>query len=149
LVEAQTWRALVTQTWDLCLDAWPTDAFIELPYPPVQSVTSITYTDADGIVTTLPTTEYGVDTAADPGRVTLKYGKSWPGVTLGTVNPIVVRFVAGYGAAVTVPYLLKQAMLFLVGHYYENREAVTFQTGAPVRVPLAVESILLLYRAGR
>lgn len=119
-------RAYVTQTWECYLDGWPAEDFIRIPLPPLQSVASVTYKDADGNVSTLVAgTDYIVDTKAHPGRVVLAYGKSWPSATLYPVNPITIRFTAGYGdAADDVPQKMRQAMLLLIGHMHENREPV-------------------------
>lgn len=43
-----------------------------------------------------------------------------------------------------VPESIKIAVLLLVGHYYANREAVTF--GTPSKIPFGVESLLWPYR---
>jgi len=39
--EAVTHRALITQTWKYYLDKWPDKDYIELPLPPLQSVSSL------------------------------------------------------------------------------------------------------------
>jgi len=51
--ETVTGRKLITQTWKYYLDDWPTDKdYIEIPFPPLQSISSITYTDYNGVVNT-------------------------------------------------------------------------------------------------
>lgn len=141
-------RAFVTQTRELALECWPRGGYIRLPYPPLQSVTSITYTDSSGQNHTVPADDYAVDTYAQPGRVVLGYGKSWPTATLRPGSSLIVRFVAGYGGAPVVPQTYKQAILLLVGHYYENREGVVLQTGLVqgAITPLAVDSLLMFDR---
>src|SRR5688572_5645345 len=57
-VETDTARALITQTWDLTVDSLGCQ--IELPKPPVQSVTSVKYLDSEGVEQTLPTDQYRV-----------------------------------------------------------------------------------------
>lgn len=69
-----------------------------------------------------------VDAASEPGRVWLNYGKTWPTVSLRPGPAITVRYVAGYGAAVDVPMQYKQAMLLMIGHFYENREEIVIQS---------------------
>ena len=124
-VEKITRRALISQTWDMFLDEWPDEKYIEVRYPPLQSVTSVTYTDSGGTVNTLSTEKYEVDTDSEPGRVTLKYGKSWPSDTLWPNNPIKVRYVAGYGSSGSdVPQAILTAIKMLVAHRFENREIV-------------------------
>lgn len=124
-VEAETWRAILTQTWDLFLSAWPADGVIELPRSPLQSVTSITYRDSDNVTTTLAAATYEVDTASEPGRVVLAYGQNWPAVTLAASHPIRVRFVAGWPDAASVPGMIKAALLLQAGELYVQREAVS------------------------
>ena len=130
-VEQLSGRALITQTWDLWLDAWPYGCEgyqIDIPKPPLQSVTFIKYTDSTGVVQTLATSEYTVDNKAEPGRIVPAYGKSWPG-TQYVPNAIQVRFVAGYGNEGTdVDALapeLRQAVGVLVATMYEQRESNT------------------------
>jgi len=135
-------RALNTQTWELWLDAFPGKDYIEIPLPPLQSAT-IKYYDTDDTEAPFSADDYFVDTKSEPGRVVLNYGESWPSTTLRPANGVCVTFVAGYGAtASTVPKKVKQAMLLLIGHLYENREAVLTTGMNAVVVPMAVESLL-------
>ncbi len=67
-------------------------------------------------------------------------GASWPGTTLRKINGVAVRFVAGYGAAgSSVPQMLRQVILFLVGHFYENREATS---QGIYKLPFGVDDLL-------
>jgi uncharacterized phiE125 gp8 family phage protein len=113
-------RALITQTWDLTLDWLP--PVIELPKTPLQSVTSLKYLDASGALVTLDPSLYRVDVASKPGRITPAYGTSWP-----TVHPVtgavVIRFVAGYGAASAVPERIKQGMKLHIAGGWDNCES--------------------------
>lgn len=94
--ETITHRALVTSTFDLKLDAFPgSDDVIEIPLPPLQSVTSITYLDGDGASQTMDSDDYVVDISSEPGRVYLAYGASWPS-TQNRRDAVTIRFVAGY-----------------------------------------------------
>jgi len=123
--EEETWRALLTQTWELQLPAWPLSREIELPKPPLQSVTSVKYTLQDGTVQTMSSSLYRVDTTSEPGRIVLVASASWPSDTLDVGLPIAIRFVAGYGSTATsVPAPLLQGMRLLVGTWYANRESV-------------------------
>lgn len=94
--ETITHRVLVTSTWDFRLNAFPeSNEAIEIPLPPLQSVTSITYLDAGGDTQTVDAADYVVDTASEPGMVYLAPGKAWPG-TQDIRNAVTLRFVAGY-----------------------------------------------------
>jgi uncharacterized phiE125 gp8 family phage protein len=155
--EMHTRRALITQTWQLLLDGWPCGDRIELPKPPLQSVTSIGYVDRDGVARTLDPTVYDLELADAPpilypfqlpGSVVLAYGRSWPTVTLRSAAPITVEFTSGYGEADAVPTAIKQAMLLLVGLWYENREAAAdfkYANGL-VPVPFSVAALLDPFR---
>jgi uncharacterized phiE125 gp8 family phage protein len=124
-------RALMTQTWDLFLPRFPCapdvayDSMIgiSVPLPPLQSVTSITYTDPAGNPQTLAGSEYVVDTKCEPGRIVPAYGKGWP-ATRDVVNAVAVRFVAGYGtSSTTVPQEIRDWIKQAVDYRYLNRGA--------------------------
>jgi uncharacterized phiE125 gp8 family phage protein len=137
-------KAFITQTLAGGLSGWPRDGVIRLPYMPLQSVTSITYVDADGDTQTLAETVYGVDTKL--GLIYLKNNQSWPTTALRDYDPITVTWVAGYGdAAADVPDAYKQAILLLVGHWFENRESVVVGQGyTATNVPMAVMDLLTI-----
>lgn len=122
-VEGITRRALLTQTWDFCLDEFPRSDFIKLPFGNLQSVTSVKWKDTDGTETTLTvTTDYLVETNGDQhGRLVLPYGETWPSDSLYPSNPITIRFVAGWTTAELVPYGIKAAILMLCYDLYNNR----------------------------
>jgi uncharacterized phiE125 gp8 family phage protein len=138
-------RSYITQTWDLLLDDWPDEDYIKVPYPPLVSVSSVKYYDTDSTEATMDSGDYYVDTYAEPGRIVLGYGESWPSTTLRPANGVIVRFVAGYGAAASVPQCVKQAMLMLIGHWYENREStLTGQINDEIK--FAVHALLWMDR---
>jgi uncharacterized phiE125 gp8 family phage protein len=130
-----TRRAFATQTLEAYLDYFPHQCDIELPNPPLQSVTSVKYKNSAGVeVTMTANTDYIVDTDRNIGRIVLPYGKTWPSFTPYTVNPIKIRYVAGYTAENPIPEKFKQAMLLHIGFYYYNRDAVSLdeQTNAAI-----------------
>lgn len=145
-VENRTNRQLVTATWDLKLDAFPLSGPILLPYAPVASVTSITYVDSAGDSQTWASSNYVVSTSREPCEVRLAYSKSFP-VTRVQPDAVTVRFVAGYGDPEDVPAAIKQAMLLLLGHWFENREAVVTGTIA-TELPQSAEALLTQYLYG-
>jgi uncharacterized phiE125 gp8 family phage protein len=135
-------RALITQTWTLWLDRFPSGDSIELPSPPLQSVTHLKYTDSDDSESTFSADDYIVDTASTPGNIVLAYGSSWPTVTLKPVNAIEIEFVAGYGAyPLAVPFETRAGILLLVSHWYEHREPIVLE-GTPARIPLSASDLL-------
>lgn len=114
-------RAIITQEWELTLDAFPCRE-IEIPLPPLQEVTDITYLDTDGAEQTLDESVYGVDLSR--GRVYLKAGQSWPS-TLNQPSAVTVAFKAGYGdSGDDVPKQIIAWMLLNIGALWENRESM-------------------------
>lgn len=118
-------RALITQTWELRLPAFPVGNCIRIPLPPLQSVASIAYLDRDGNSQTMPATDYVVDTKPEPGMVYLATGKTWPtGVLAGGGRDVVtVTFVAGYGADTSsIPAPITTWLKNRAGLLYQMRE---------------------------
>lgn len=134
-------RAFVTQTLRLSLDEWPSVRIIKLPMPPLISVTSIVYTDNDGVSITWPSTNYVVDTDSQPGRIVLKTDSAWPiNVSLREAGAIKITYQAGYGAATAVPKKYQMAVQLMLGMMYENREAAG--QNALTQIPFGVYEIL-------
>lgn len=122
--ENETGRSFVNTIFTLYLDAFP-DASgpIVVPRSPLVSVTHIKYYDTDGVLQTLSSSAYILNTAALKGEVHLAYGESWPS-TQARVNAVEMRFTAGYGAdATAVAENIKSAIKLVLGDLYENREA--------------------------
>ena len=105
--EHYTRRALITQTWALTLDTWP--SVIELPMPPLQSVSSVTYISG-GNTLTMPSAGYRVVSDGVFGRI--KPVDGWPDAD-SIPNAITVTFVAGYDPA-RVPDGVRTAILLHV-----------------------------------
>ena len=130
-------RALGTQTSDLVLDEFPCEG-IRIPLPPLQSVTYLRYVSPEtGLETDLTVnTDYQVDVYSEPGWI-MPGANGWPAI-MDTINAVRVRFVAGYE---TVPPAIKQAVMLLAAHYYENRESVVLDV-KPTVLPQAVDALL-------
>lgn len=161
--EDYTRRAFISQTWDYRIDTaladgkcygWPAVMMggnyyprIVLPKPPLISVTSITYVDTSGVTQTLAADQYLVNPYSMEGIIDPAYGVTWPQVR-NQMNAITVRFVCGYGSNPGDGQALeriRQAMLLLVGHWYENRESVN--VGNIVNeLPMGVEALLFPLR---
>ena len=120
MASQHTGRSIAKSTWLLCLDAFPFAA-MRLLWPPVLSVESVKYLDADGAEQTLPTASYIVDAHKEPARLVAASGQVWP-ASLPTPNAVTVRYAAGYGAECPEP--VRQWILLQVGHWYKNRESI-------------------------
>lgn len=135
-------RALVTQSWRQDFGCF--HDCMRLPLAPVISITSITYYDANNAQQTLGAGVYSLFTDVQGPYVARLQSQTWPNL-YDRADPISITFVAGYGAPSDVPAPLKAAVLLLVGHWYENREAVS--VGNPVaEMPLAVDRLISPYR---
>jgi uncharacterized phiE125 gp8 family phage protein len=146
-IEATLGLALITQIWSYRLDKWPDGCVLELPLRPVQSVTAVRITAADGSVDTLGAERYLLDGASAPPRLHAT-PSPWPrpGVRAQGVE-IVIR--AGFGdEAGSVPPPIRQALLMLVAHWYENREPVLVGTSAS-SIPDTISALLAPYRTVR
>jgi uncharacterized phiE125 gp8 family phage protein len=140
-------RALITQTWRLNLNGAPSGNILRLAFPPVQSVTEIKYIDASGVEQTFAASNYRVILAGDDPFIELVNGASWPTVQ-NRSGALWVNFVAGYGdSASDVPADLITAAKMLLGHLYENREAV--QDGRASSVPFSFEAMASPFRVDR
>lgn len=134
---AFTWE----QTQFPCGEVW------ELPdIRPVTAITGITYVDTAGASQTLSTSVYELKTKAVTQYIALKYGQSWPSVR-GDLGGITVSMTAGYSSALTVPKRVKQACLFLINHWFANRDTVSTGTISP-GIELTYEALIRGLRRG-
>jgi len=136
-----TRRSLINRTLKLTLDRFPasntndwwdgvrqlpiselhrSSEKIELPSPPLVSVTSIVTYDTGNTASTFGSGNYTVDTANS--RVLLNFGQVWP-VDLRNLAAIEITYVSGYGAAASnVPASLKTAIMQHTMEMYEMRQ---------------------------
>ncbi len=154
-LEDETGRQFITATWNAYYDRFPfssgayrgilTESVLRLPKSPVQMVNEITYVDPNGTTTTLSALRYQVDSFTTPARIAPAYGQVWP-VTRVALNAVKVEFDAGYGDNPSdVPEPIRQAMRLLIGHYWENREAVAIGV-IPAELPMAVTHLIAPYK---
>jgi uncharacterized phiE125 gp8 family phage protein len=135
---------LMLTQYKMMLDMFP--AHIELPKSPLSTVSGydsviLTYTTDTEIKITLSSTEYRVDAHAVPAVLRTNYGDSWP-AHLADYNSIEVTFWAGYGStSASVPQRIRNAMLMLITHLYENRSSVQLGVVAHV-VPDSMRMLL-------
>jgi len=138
--ERTTRRQFLTATYDLFLDAFPVET-IEVPRPPLSSVTSVKYYDTSGVQQTLTVdTHYTIDAKSQPARIVPSYAEqTWPN-TRDIPNAVEVRFVCGYGAAAAVPADYILAMKQMIDHWYRFRGIVA--GFAVSNLPVTVNALL-------
>lgn len=146
-------RALIDQTWDYYLDAFPGDCSgdlaIKLPLPPLIEVVGLFYSDDNGNETELTEdVDFIVDDVSEPARLIAV--ASWP--TAGDrPNAVRVRFRAGYiDASVSpaednVPRGIRAALLLIVGELYGHRTESVDGTISPP-ASFTVERLLRPFR---
>ena len=140
-VEAQTRRALITQSWRLSADAWPPDGRMPVRPGPLQALGAVRVYDFDNVAQDVDTQAFVLDRAGSalgfapwavpaPGRL---------------IAGIALDVTVGYGDAATdVPEALRQAIRLLVAHWYENRGLAA--VGTVTVLPATVAALLAPYR---
>lgn len=120
--EQVTGRALLPQTFELTLDAFPD--YFELTRQPVTAITSIIYQNTAGALITLAGSAYTLDASNEsgPAKVTPAYGTAWPEAR-ADVAAVKLRYVAGYTNAAAVPESIKSWIKLQIAAMYENRSA--------------------------
>jgi len=168
-VESYTGKSLVEQTRQITLSSWPY-APLRLHGGPVQEISSVKYLDKTGTEQTVAETVYWLTPG---GEISLDYGQTWPSEQLRGPDSIAITYVTGYEPVVTetevpvedgeegetetvtitdyggnVPRQFKQAMLLLIGAWYELREGVfvgkstSISGRATPEIPFGVKEIL-------
>lgn len=139
-IEAALDLALITQSWRLTVPA--RTAPIAIPLHPVASVTAVQVRDGDGVETEVALGDINVDLDVRPACVLVPHAG-------GAADKTVIAFDAGFGPTdANVPTPIRQALLQLIAHWFENREPITFgTTGA--RIPDTVSALLAPYRQVR
>lgn len=93
IAENYSGLSFLTQTREMNLDYFPC-GIIEIPYGPVQSISSFKYIDTVGTEQTLAlNTHFRIDNKSQPAR--LQYIGSWP-TAREQVNAVTIQYVAGY-----------------------------------------------------
>lgn len=135
-------RALINQTITMKMDWWP-GRKVELPMPPLVSITAVETLDEDDTATTYSSDNYYTDTVSDPGVLYLKQGVAEPENTDRNYMGFQIRYVAGYGSKMTdVPAVIRDGIKLWATAIYENR----FQSDDP---PPEAVNMLYPYRFER
>jgi uncharacterized phiE125 gp8 family phage protein len=88
---------------------------------PVESITHIKYYDSDDSLQTLAGTVYLADLYSMPARISLMPDQEFPELS-DRKMAVEVKYVVGEGTTTdTISDIVKQAVLLMVGHWYEHR----------------------------
>jgi uncharacterized phiE125 gp8 family phage protein len=137
MVEKYTSTLLGSQVWELSMDA--ADYSFEINKLPVISIDEYKYIDENNVSKDMSafTTVYE-DLKSYPARIRTE---DVPSIYDFGFNQISLEFTAGL---VIIPDALKQAMLLIIGHLYENRQDVV--TGTQVnKVPETSQYLMAPY----
>lgn len=144
-VEGTTGRALISQTWRVGLDDWPESREVTLPVGPLVSLTSINVYDDAGTPTALALAQFQPETDVAPAKIFLPATISGMPV-MRERRAIEIDYVAGYGTDLEdVPTDLRQAVLTLIGYWFEHRDAVVI-AGSGAVVPNGFDRMISAYR---
>lgn len=147
--EAYTKRAFVPSVFRYTMPGFPIierwwgDQRIRLPVSPLIAIESFQYLTWDGVQTAMTPwdgvtlgdeaiNQYWLCGDDEPPAIEPPYGEFWP-IARSQAGAVQITFRAGYAPAGSpvdpddisaVPEKARQAMLMLIGHWYENRESV-------------------------
>lgn len=123
---------------------------IIIPYGPVQTVDSLSYTDTNGVVQTLiENTDFLLDNDSAIARVypidSNGNVTSWPD-TKCIPNAVVLNYTAGFDdvSGVHLPVVVKQAIMLQVVSMFENRQDEVIGTTATTSAVINMNSKSLL-----
>jgi uncharacterized phiE125 gp8 family phage protein len=134
---------IASAEWRLTLDSFPPLNGPQLiPLWPIRTVTEIAYTDPAGATILLPLNQIVQPIGNDRYHLRLKSGLCWP-TTSCDPNSVRIEFTAGWITQSAIPGTLNRAIMMLVSHWYENREAVLTGTVSK-EIELGVGSMLAM-----
>jgi uncharacterized phiE125 gp8 family phage protein len=142
-VEAQTRRALITQSWRLSRDSWPEDGRLKVLPAPLQTLAAARVYDENNTTHAIDTQSFVLDLGAS-ALAFAPWALPMPGRLVAGIE---LDVTVGYGdAAGDVPEPLKQAIRLLVAHWYENRGLVATGATQIAALPQTVAALLAPYR---
>ena len=119
--EISTHRQFLTATWTITLDCFPVGSIL-IPLGKFQTLDAIRYVDAEMADQTVDLSSVWVAGGPDYPRLVPAFDGTigtgpWP-----TAYKVEIDWTCGFGERSDIPENLKQGMLFLVSHLYEQRQ---------------------------
>ncbi len=140
-IEARTGKVLLAKQYTWSLTTWRDTMRQPLPLAPVVSVDAVRLIDRLGAESIVDAADYWLQQDEHRPSVT-SHGSCLPSVPMA--GSVEIDFTAGYGPLwEDVPASLRQAILMLSAHYYENR------TGHGHELPFGVSGLIERFRSIR
>jgi uncharacterized phiE125 gp8 family phage protein len=151
-------RCLMPQTWRQDFDCF--DRRLRIPFAPVTAIASVTFLDTLGATQTVDPASYSVREDDGGSYVRFANAYAWPSVSVEG-HAVSISFVAGYPVLAgdpeadpptsdqpAIPAAIRQAMLLMIGHWYQNRETVNIGN-ITTNLPMAADALLAPFRRVR
>lgn len=142
-IEGETGKVLLQKTFQYVVTAWREPNKQVLPVAPVNAVQTLAITDLNDTSTDVAPSAFRLR-GDDHTPCVISAGWSLPTIPVGGTAEIV--FDAGFADWAMVPADLRQAVLMLAAHFYENRSATTDRA---IAMPLAVATLLKRHKPVR
>jgi uncharacterized phiE125 gp8 family phage protein len=129
-------RGLLTQTWRLDLDQFYDEMALPMAAPLQNSQANTTepivqYYDTSGVLTTLASSAYLVDTISRPGRILRAPSHAWPAVQADRLSGAVrITYVVGWTSADLIPDRIKHGIRMYVTYLDADRDGMETQARA-------------------
>jgi uncharacterized phiE125 gp8 family phage protein len=137
-------RCLISQQWQVSLGSWPFCP-LRLPFPGISSV-SVGYLDTDGADQSVDGSLFQTYDDARGTVLAFRSAFTSPSLQDERTDAVTIAFTAGYGdGPEDIPAPIRAAILLLVGHWYQNREAVNVGN-IVTELPFAVRSLIEPFR---
>lgn len=141
-IEARLNRPLRLQRWIYSLDYSDlTTGLIYINKAPVVSVDFIEYYDRNNDLQILDSSDYFVSLSSNPCKIKVM---QLPNI-YNRLDAVKITFTAGYLTVDAIPKDIKQALKFMCGHWYENRQDAITGTIAQ-DMPMSSQFLLEPYR---
>lgn len=135
--------SFMASTWRVYFDEFA--AYLEIPLP-VASVTSVKWTDSEGVESTVSSDDYDLIVSSS-GQPSVRFKTAYSASTdLAENKAVSITFVSGVATTDEVPPSIKHAIKMLVSHWYSNRDAVEYvSSGDFEELPLGVRALIANY----